>query len=80
MARTPALDVHVHIYQKGDAAVTRYLLFRDRLREVTDDRELYARTKEALIRQGFDDMNAYSVAKTDVIAGIMARALAAEAE
>lgn len=77
MARTPALDVHVHIYQKGDAAVTRYLLFRDRLREDADDRALYARTKEALIRQGFDDMNAYSDAKTDVIAEIMARALAA---
>ena len=77
MARTPALDVHVHIYQTGDAAVTRYLLFRDRLRDDADDRALYARTKEALIRQGFDDMNAYSDAKTDVIAGIMARASAA---
>ena len=80
MARTPALDVHVHIYQKGDAAVTRYLLFRDRLRADGDDRALYARTKQALISQGFDDMNAYSDAKTDVITGIMSRALAVEAE
>ena len=80
MARTPALDVHVHIYQKGDAAVTRYLLFRDRLRADADDRALYARTKHALISQGFDDMNAYSDAKTDVITGIMSRALAAAAE
>ena len=74
MVRTAALDVHVHIFQKGDPAVTKYLLFRDRLRGDSDDRALYARTKEALVGQ-FDDMNAYSDAKTEVIAGILARAL-----
>ena len=77
LVRTPARDVHVHIFQKGDAAVTKYLLFRDRLRDDADDRALYARTKHALISQGFDDMNAYSDAKTDVIAGVLARAVAA---
>lgn len=77
MVRTPARDVHVHIFEKGNPAVSKYLLFRDRLRVDADDRAVYARTKEALIRQGFDDMNAYSDAKTEVIAGIMARALAA---
>jgi GrpB-like predicted nucleotidyltransferase (UPF0157 family) len=75
LVRTPNRDVHIHIYEKGDQAITNYLLFRDRLRLDSDDRALYARTKEALIRQGFEDMNAYSDAKTEVVAAIMARAL-----
>jgi len=75
--RTPELDVHVHIYEKGHEAVENYLLFRDRLRSDADDRELYASTKRALIGRGFDDMNAYSDAKTDVVSAIMARARAA---
>ena len=79
LVRTPERDVHVHIYARGDEAVTRYLLFRDRLRTDADDRALYARTKEALIAEGFDDMNAYSDAKTEVIAAIMGRAIAADA-
>jgi GrpB-like predicted nucleotidyltransferase (UPF0157 family) len=74
LVRTAALDVHVHIYEKDDEAVTKYLLFRNRLRTNSGDRNLYASTKHALITQGFDDMNAYSDAKTDVIAAIMARA------
>jgi GrpB-like predicted nucleotidyltransferase (UPF0157 family) len=75
MVRTPSRDVHVHVFERGDPAVARYLVFRDRLRVDADDRALYARTKRALIAD-FDDMNAYADAKTDVIAGIMARALA----
>jgi GrpB-like predicted nucleotidyltransferase (UPF0157 family) len=74
LVRTPNRDVHIHIYEKGDQAITNYLLFRDRLRLDSDDRALYAQTKEALISQGFDDMNAYSDAKTKVVAAIMARA------
>lgn len=79
LVRTPARDVHVHILGRGDQALARYILFRDRLRTDAGDRELYAQTKEALIRRGFDDMNAYSDAKTDVVAAILARALAAGA-
>ena len=77
LVRTPARDVHVHIYEKGADAVERYLMLRDRLRADPGDRELYAQTKRALITRGFDDMNAYSDAKTDVIAAILARARAA---
>jgi len=78
LVRTPELDVHVHLYGKGDPAVTNYLLLRDRLRSDAGDRELYARTKRELIAQGFDDMNAYSDAKSEVIAGILARARASK--
>lgn len=80
LVRTPARDVHVHIYEKNAQAVTDYLLLRDRLREDAGDRALYARTKHELIKQGFDDMNAYSDAKTEVIAGIVARASAAASQ
>ncbi|WP_338029017.1 GrpB family protein [Glaciihabitans arcticus] len=74
LVRTPELDVLVHVYQRDDSAVRNYLLFRDRLRASASDRELYATTKRRLIAQGFDDMNAYSDAKTEAIAAIMARA------
>jgi GrpB-like predicted nucleotidyltransferase (UPF0157 family) len=74
LVRTPVRDVHVHILQKDDSAVEKYLVFRDRLRADADDRTLYERTKQALIDQGFTDMNAYSDAKTDVITAIMTRA------
>jgi GrpB-like predicted nucleotidyltransferase (UPF0157 family) len=77
MVRTPDRDVHVHILEKGSAAADDYLLFRDRLRGDAGDRALYASTKRALIAQGFDDMNAYSDAKTEVVTAIMGRARAA---
>jgi GrpB-like predicted nucleotidyltransferase (UPF0157 family) len=76
LVRTPALDVHVHILPRGAQAVDDYLVFRDRLRTDADDLALYAETKRALIAHGFDDMNAYSDAKTAVVTGIMERARA----
>jgi len=75
LVRTSARDVHVHILQRGDEAIDRYVLFRNRLRADADDRSLYEATKRALLEKGFDDMNAYADAKTDVIAAIIARAL-----
>jgi GrpB-like predicted nucleotidyltransferase (UPF0157 family) len=79
LVRPPDRDVHVHIYGKGDPAIEMYLLLRDHLRVDADDRALYAETKRALIEQGFDDMNAYSDAKTEVIGAIMVRARACAA-
>jgi GrpB-like predicted nucleotidyltransferase (UPF0157 family) len=74
MVRTSSRDVHVHILERGDQAVDEYLLFRDHLRTNADDRALYESTKQALIAQEFDDMNAYAEAKTEVISAINARA------
>ena len=74
LMRTPARDVHVHIYQGGDAAVDEYLLFRDRLRSNDDDRRLYENTKRELLTKQWADMNAYADAKTDVIRAIKGRA------
>jgi GrpB-like predicted nucleotidyltransferase (UPF0157 family) len=77
LVRTPARDVHVHLYERGDPAVDEYLLLRDRLRSDADDRALYESTKRALLGKGWDDMNDYAEAKSDVILAIKARARAA---
>lgn len=75
LVRTPARDVHVHILEKSDPAVDRYVAFRNRLRADADDRDLYAKTKYSLIRQGFDTMDSYSDATTEVIPAILGRAV-----
>lgn len=77
LVRTPARDVHVHLYGWGDPAIDEYLLLRDRLRSDEDDRALYERTKRALLTRRWDDMNEYANAKTDVIRAIKERARAA---
>ncbi|MEV0016486.1 GrpB family protein [Streptomyces tendae] len=77
LVRTPARDVHVHVYERGDAAVTEYLLLRDHLRTHADDRALYESVKRDLIGRRWNDMNDYADAKTDVILAIKTRARAA---
>ncbi|RKS75322.1 GrpB-like predicted nucleotidyltransferase (UPF0157 family) [Motilibacter peucedani] len=67
LVRTPARDVHVHVYGRGDAAVGEYLLLRDHLRSHEEDRALYESTKRTLLSREWDDMNAYADAKTAVI-------------
>jgi GrpB-like predicted nucleotidyltransferase (UPF0157 family) len=77
LVRTPARDVHVHVFERNDSAVEAYLLLRDHLRSDADDRALYEATKRALLGRRWDDMNDYADAKTDVILAIQARARAA---
>ncbi len=77
MLRTPAKDVHVHVYSAGSPEIERYGLLRERLREDEGDRELYARTKRALAAEEWPSMQHYAQAKTEVIEGIIARAAAA---
>ncbi|MCS5716291.1 GrpB family protein [Herbiconiux sp. CPCC 205716] len=74
LVRTPERDVHVHLYQQGDPAIAEYLLLRDHLRADAGDRALYESTKRALMAESWADMNAYSDAKTEVIAAIKERA------
>jgi len=76
LVRTPARDVHVHVYERDDPAVDEYRLLRDHLRSDADDRALYESTKRALLHKRWDDMNDYADAKTDVIVALKARARA----
>jgi len=79
MFRTPAKDVHVHVFSEGSPEIDRYLLLRERLREDKGDRELYARTKRELANREWPSKHHYAEAKTEVIEGIIARAAAARA-
>lgn len=80
LVRTPARDVHVHIYERGADAIDRYLLLRDRLRADADDRTRYEAVKRALLQTSWSDMNDYAAAKTDIIRDIMDRARAARSQ
>jgi len=77
MFRTPARDVHIHVFSPGSPEIERYLTFRDRLRRSSRDRQLYEETKRRLAAQPWPDMNAYADAKTQVVEGIIAAARAA---
>jgi GrpB-like predicted nucleotidyltransferase (UPF0157 family) len=74
MFRTPARDVHVHVWPAGSAEATDYLLLRDWLRTHADDRLLYESVKRALAGRRWRDANYYAEAKTPVIQAIKARA------
>lgn len=79
MLRTPARDVHVHVCTTGSDWERRHLLFRDRLRRDTADREAYATLKRELATREWPDMNAYADAKGPLIDAILARAEASAA-
>jgi GrpB-like predicted nucleotidyltransferase (UPF0157 family) len=72
MFRTPARDVHIHVWPPGDQ-LDRHLRFRDRLRADAGDRDAYEKLKRDLARQEWDDMNAYADAKGALIEEILAR-------
>jgi GrpB-like predicted nucleotidyltransferase (UPF0157 family) len=74
MFRTPARDVHVHVWPAGSAEVSDYLLLRDWLRAHANDRHLYESAKRALAGRQWRDLNYYAEAKSPVIEAIMARA------
>jgi GrpB-like predicted nucleotidyltransferase (UPF0157 family) len=73
--RTPDVGVHVHVLQDDDEAAAGYLDLRDRLRGSEEARQLYTAVKQAIIATGVTDMNAYSDAKSGVIASIRAESL-----
>ena len=74
MLRTPARDLHLHVFAADSPEVERYLLLRDRLRRDEADRELYAATKLRLAARRWSTMQHYAEAKSAVIEAIIARA------
>ncbi len=69
------MDVHVHVFSAGSKEIERYLLLREHLRENEEDRELYARTKREPASRDWPSIQHYADAKTDVVEGIIARAV-----
>ena len=76
MLRTPARDVHLHVYEPGHSAVRDYLDLRDWLTVDAADRDLYAATKRRLAERSWRDMNDYADAKTEVVQAVLGRARA----
>ena len=74
MFRTPDLDVHVHIFSVGCVEIRRLLAFRDRLKSSAEDCSLYESVKRTLAQENWPDMNAYALAKSDVVEQIIIRA------
>ncbi len=74
MFKGPDTDINLHVFSSGCPEIDRMLLFRDWLRSNAADRDLYARTKLALARQEWQDVQNYADAKTAVVEEIIARA------
>jgi GrpB-like predicted nucleotidyltransferase (UPF0157 family) len=72
MFRSPARDVHVHLWRDADPEVERYLTFRDRLRRSPVDRVAYQRLKQELATRDWTDMNDYAEAKGPFIEAVLA--------
>lgn len=69
-------DANLHVFPHQCAETRRMLAFRDHLRADAADRAIYAAAKLALSEQDWRDMDAYAQAKSDVVAEILARAIA----
>lgn len=67
--------VNLHVFPDGCDEVHRMLVFRDWLTENEDDRILYAKTKRRLAADSWERVQDYADAKTDVVNGILRRAL-----
>jgi GrpB-like predicted nucleotidyltransferase (UPF0157 family) len=78
MFRTPARDVHVHLWAASDPEVERTLRFRDRLRSDPADRAAYETLKRELAAREWGDMNEYAEAKDPLIKEILGRAVSAD--
>jgi len=71
-------NVSVHVLSKGCPEIDRTLLFRDRLRTNSADRDLYEQTKRELARRDWKYVQDYADAKSDVVERIIARARSAQ--
>ncbi len=66
--------VHLHIFETGNPAIKRNLMFRDWLRTHPEDCDAYVQLKQKLAQQHTDGM-AYARAKTEFINKIVDKAL-----
>jgi GrpB-like predicted nucleotidyltransferase (UPF0157 family) len=76
MLRTPARDIHIHVFSPTSPEIARYLIFRNRLRHNIEDRMNYEAVKRRLAAHSWPDINAYAEAKTEIVETIIASATA----
>ena len=70
----PDPDVQVHVFSVGSPEVERMLVFRERLRAHSEERELYERTKRELAARQWAYVQDYADAKSSVVEKIILRA------
>lgn len=71
----PDTRVNLHVFSTGSEEIERMLAFRDRLRSNERDRQLYERSKRQLAQREWKFTQDYADAKSEVVEGIIARAL-----
>lgn len=67
-------DVNLHVFTVGSREIPRMLGFRDRCRNVPDERRLYEETKRRLADQVWRHVQHYANAKAEIVEAIIARA------
>lgn len=72
---TPERNVNLHVFSFSCEEIGRMLAFRDWLRANEADRRLYAETKQKLAARTWEHTQQYADAKSDVVRGILERAL-----
>jgi GrpB-like predicted nucleotidyltransferase (UPF0157 family) len=77
MFKGPDTNANVHVFSEGEAEIGRMLAFRDWLRTHDGDRALYEQRKRELAARTWKYVQHYADAKTEVVEGIIARAMAA---
>jgi GrpB-like predicted nucleotidyltransferase (UPF0157 family) len=73
--RGPESEVNIHVFTEGADEVDRMLAFRDWLRTHEDDRLSYERTKRELAARNWKYVQHYADAKSEVVEGILRRAM-----
>jgi GrpB-like predicted nucleotidyltransferase (UPF0157 family) len=71
MLRTPARDVHLHVFGPDAPEVERMLLLRDVLRTDPAERRRYEQTKRALAARTWPTMQHYADAKSTIVEQIL---------
>jgi GrpB-like predicted nucleotidyltransferase (UPF0157 family) len=72
MFRTPARDVHLHVWRDRDEEARRQLRLCDQFRRSPRHLTAYEQLKRELATREWRDMNEYADAKTGVITEILA--------
>ena len=77
MLKSSGVDGNLHVFSRACPEIDRVLALRDWLRVNDDDRRLYERTKQDLAARTWKYVQDYADAKSEVVAGILGRALGA---
>ncbi len=71
----PGPAVNLHVFTEGASEIAKMLAFRDWLRSHDDERLLYESTKRELAAREWKYVQHYADAKTEVVEGIIERAM-----